>query len=372
MYDIINLIKKEMYKDFKKDINKGTFEEFVSSKSKKELLSNISFSYAILGSEKEIDINTISKLSKKNLNQHYLNIYKDCIYSSFYIIGDLNIMQIKGILKELNNGYGVFNLDTSNYSIDFFLKMQIYGYANIKYDDSSSSIEIYFPKEIIIEIKKLLSDKNFMKEVNKNCKIYNNLVNLIDVYGIVKENDLFEIYNKTFKPLNKDVLKVVIYTMSLPDNNIEIINNKDTTYFSSSSISEYSNAIDFYNSIDSTIDYRLFKEQEILEITECFFMYELKSFPPLIDEIIKITNNNDDDYLNEIKVNIIDDYFFSYRIDQRTAKLNYNKNISNFYDVTDLIHKISIHGKLNTLSKDFPLYIYRGYTKKEYDKLKAK
>ena len=98
------------------------------------------------------------------------------------------------------------------------------------YDKKKDLIIINIQKNIGAIINKILKSKSFIKEHKNILNFEKNIEAMLDVYGTIEEDSLYNIYTKVFEDIDKKVFNK--YLINLKECPLGIVSLNDTNYIS--------------------------------------------------------------------------------------------------------------------------------------------
>lgn len=367
MDELRDAIINEIFKDFKDDIIQNeSLEHFLNSFTHKKLLDVIKLS-SIVNDDKVLLSKSLSLgTTKKNKTVEYMvENYEEIYNSMLKIFNDDFYFLMKKYIKECSNGYLKLYLYDMEYSLGFIMKIREFKIGKV--NCNKNEIDIYIPKEILKIISNIINDKSIMKKIKRNTKIRYNIDSLISTYGVLKLEKLHEIYGNTFLNISIEEMLNIIMLSVIINSEVNILEYDEEYYIYSSSFEDEDSALDFYESLDDKIDYKMFSKKDLNALSEGDYYCKSSSYVDLMDFLYDMFNFEEDG-IEEFERLYILDYMFSFRIDEQEAKTKLNNNlIKKILDI-DLVDRAIILKKVNNVAKDYPLYKYKGYSKNEIEK----
>lgn len=339
-----------------KIIKDENLNSFLKKYTKKELLRGMVFYYE--SNNKLSEILLLNMNQKKEVIEYYEN-NQELIYSGLFECMNKEYYQF--FHKLINNkGYLKQNINNLHISIGFILFLHQNLLAAINFHKKDETVEIYVPMDILKVLSKIIKNKKIKLNNKKNNDLRDNLNALLDTYGLIELDSLYNIYNKKFGSITEDELLSKIRLFSLLDENIQLYGDTNLFLVCNISFDGEDDAFSFYYEREDG-DYKIFDNKE-----DYFFVSEggyLNRFEET-DKIVDILDAYGiDEETEEYFVNfIVLDYISTNQRDNEIANQNLMHNLNKSFEVLNITDKIIIKKLIEKLSNKFPSWYYRGYS----------
>lgn len=365
MNDIKQIIREMYCENFKDKIDENiSYKDYFNSFTKKKIEGLIK-AYSIFDNNKAFPELIILSVQKKNaaLNYFIENIKK--IYTSILKSLDNTLLKQLSIYVK-NNKKNVIEIKLENlqYSLKFINFLNNNCIAKVKYLKKEKKLFIYTPIELKNVIKDILKDNTITRISKENSIINKRLYNLLSTYGVIPLKDLIKIYNKIYDKIDQQTMfnKIFIYRINMDDINIALYEDGYLIY--NDSFENEDDAFSFFYSLPQSIDYKLYKKEEYEEIGDGIFHQSLKSFDELYNYLYDNLQMNQNDII-EFDDNFILDYMYSYQVDSELAKKNLNSKLNKNFKDMEFDDKIFLSRAILSLAKNYPNFVYKGYSYNE-------
>lgn len=302
--NIQEMISNEILTQFKDKINKNeSIDDYYNSFTKKQLLYLIS-PYCINKNIGEFLL--LKTKQKKEIIKYILNNLKDVYKYALLNLTEKSSNAVKNILTKNDCNETMINYLICHNALLFKLN-----YTN-------NCLDSYIPLDLSVIIINLLSESSIKEAIKRNTKIMNNFELLLNVYGILEINDYIDINNKVFKEkINIDDIFNIILMAHTNERDLSIMDYEDTKLIYKEFLDEEDKFYEFYQSLDDSLDYKIYTAKEYEDIYNFKYFYQLKEYKDIINYMNKEYYIDDEEYLKEF---FIDDTIY-YLMDSK-EKLN--------------------------------------------------
>lgn len=354
-----NELLKVFLNNIKSAYREENYKEFVSNMDEETIRRILMISFTMNNDNNKFEI--ASKSFRKKLEKELLkNTYE--VYSNLFLYTNNFIFELK---KLLDNNIYMIKIADFDYSIDFLQKIILFGIGYIKC--KKDIISIFIPNEEKEILKSIVNNKKLIKNVENNNIIIHNVNNLLSVYGIIEYSKLNELYGKIYKKSISNLLEIITKN-SVVEEEINFYKDKDHyIIYNEPAFKDLKHAREFYNSLDSAIDYKLYKKHEYEEIGECTYHFEFEEFNSLY-AFLSIKFNMSEDDIFEFDEVFVSDYIYSYQVDHEQAISNLENNLFKIFGKLDNRSKKIIMSSILNIARKYPDFKYKGNTYYDIEK----
>lgn len=361
MYNDIIIMMLEHYND--KIVDKEEIINYLNSFSKEELIVQSGIALACSGDDNFDDIIDLKKKNKQDIIDFIMKNL-DVLYSRLFKYVDVEYFNFfKKIIK--NNGYMKIDINNLCFSVSFIMFIRRFLIAKINYDSKNESVEIYMPKEILDSVKKVVNDKKYVKVVRDNSKIIYNIICLIDTYGLIDYDSLYDIYKMEFGDIDVHQLFELIFCYSLLNEGINVYSRDGIVLVCGCNFGIEDEAFDYYNSLGKG-EYKVFKKEEYYAIWNKEYIDTIYEYYDLVDYLIDNYEMSEEDIEN-FKNYVLSDYLYSCMEDMKISKKNLMYKLDELFAGITIIEKSKISKLCENVYYNYPDWRCRGYSKKEYE-----
>ena len=320
MFDVIDTLFEELYKDLNDKINKDESIKDYFLTMKDDEIKKLSY---LVSEELEEDIDIENK--KENLVN--------------YIIDNLDAL-VKGILKYCDDStfdkftklpnYIEYNTEEEIlYIIDLFF-LNVFHIAKTNYNKKKDTITVFIHKEVKDLLNKYTKDKE-IKKINKTYnKIYDTIEYILDTYGVISLDILEEIINRNYPNFsNYDILNILLLK-SIADEGLNLYMYEDNLILiGNAEFYDKDFARKFYDKVDN---YKVYNKDMYESVYSFKYISNTKGYNKLIKylfEELNIIITRDIEF-NE---NIVRDYLYQAQTSIKTADEYYYNKIDCIYEI---------------------------------------
>lgn len=208
-------------------------------------------------------------------------------------------------------------------------------------------------QDVLKDIKEVLKDKTIINHISKWDKTYRLVNGIIIAYGAV-ERKYFDILISKLK--NKDNIYPMLEVYYKRDYSLEdsIVSNKLTNQ---KRINKYL----------KDINYKDFKMKDFVEMGSSVYHHNIKSYKTFI-RVLKRNYIFSKEDIAFVDNNIVIPYLYNSLNEEKIANKNLEDTIINLFEFKGDKLKQKILTSVKLIREDFPLWEYRGFSKKEVNK----
>ena len=178
---------------------------------------------------------------------------------------------------------------------------------------------------------------------------------MLDVYGTIEEDSLYNIYTKVFEDIDKKVFNKYLMNLNLKEGPLGIVRLNDTNYISILGSDE--DEIEVYLN-NQTEDYKIYPKEFYTNVANRDYLKSLKSYENLYDYLLKYydLDLNEEEDIFEL---IICDYLYQVQESKFKAKEAVIKNLDKYFNINSK-QKNEIINYLNRIYYDYPKWRKKG------------
>ena len=223
------------------------------------------------------------------------------------------------------------------------------------YDKKKDLIIINIQKNIGVIINKILKSKSFIKEHKNILNFEKNIEAMLDVYGIIEEDSLYNIYTKVFEDIDKKEFNKYLINLNLKECPLCIVSLNDTNYISILG-SDEDEAEEYLN--NQTEDYKIYPKEFYINVVNRDYLKSLKFYENLYEYLLKYydLDLNEEGKIFEL---IICDYLYQVQESKSKAKEAILKNLDKYFNINSK-QKNEIINYLNRIYYDYPKWRKKG------------
>ena len=353
MIELEQIIKEELLGVNNKKIKEENLKEYLTSLKKEELIKMaISQTFIDKNYFDLYKVNNLKNKAKKEIID-YITEKLDKILESFIkIIKTEEIEQLENVIK--NNGKKIL-FDDLKVSIRFILLLKNFSLAKVEYNNKEDSLKIFMPKEFVDIFNNCFKNKKLLELNNYNNKVYNYVRDVINTYGIVTLDKLYELFESQMFKIDKKDLKHIIEIVTIYEEE-HIYEYNGETLLCSVEFGDEDYALYFYDS--QKMDYKRYSKEDYKNISSFKYVEKLKAYKKFVNYLCRNYGGISEDleYINDF---IVYDYFASAQTSIETADYNFRANIVKILEVNN--GEIEELLKLmKNIFKEYPKWIKRG------------
>lgn len=355
MYNNIAKMMLEQYKD--KIVVEESLQDYLKSFTKDELIIKLGI---CCGCDNYKSLGEILLLQTKKKEEIVRYIIKniDSLYVGLFHYVDARFFNFfKNLIN--NNGYMKICLDDFKWSISFIMFIRRVGIAKICYISKSREVEVYIPKEILLSIKSLVNNRGIIKKNQKNSDIIYNVECMIDTYGLIDFDSLYNIYNEVFSKIDKEVLLSIISSYSLFSEGINIFDGDNLKLICGVNFVDEDDAFSYYYSTEG--DYKVFTKDEYYAISDKSYILKIDDYYELMDFLSETFEMDEDDLNSFVKI-ILVDYLYSCMEDDRVSKSNLMSKLDDMFEGIIINDKVKIGKLCKNIYLNYPNWGQKGYS----------
>lgn len=353
MIELERIIKEELLGCNNKKIKEETLNEYLGSLKSKELLRMAIFPAFI-----DDDFSVFAKVERLNNKPKkdiidYVTKNLDRILESYIkIIRTNEINQLKIVIKNTDKKIIFGDLPIS---IHFLLFLKNSFMAKVEYNNKDDSFRVFMPEEFITIFNNCFENKELLKLNKFNNNVYNYVENVINTYGVITIDKLYELFEKQMFKISESKLRHIITIFTVyEDENVYEYDGKAILY--SSSFESNDDALTFYNS--QKMDYKKYSKEDYKNIANFQYTEKLKSYKKFINYLYR--NYCDiSEILDYIKNFIIYDYLASAQLSIEEADNNFRTNIIKILEA-DNKEVEELLRLMKNIFNEYPKWIKRG------------
>lgn len=337
-------------------IKDENLNSYLNQYTKKDLLRGMIFYCE--SNDKLADIFLLNMKQKKEVIEYYEKS-QELVYSGLFEYMNKEYYQF--FRKLINNkGYLILNINNIHISIGFILFLHQNLLAAVNFHKRDETIEIYIPKDILKVLSKVIKKKEIKLNNKKNNDLRGNLNALLDTYGLIELDSLYNIYNNKFGSITKNELLSKIRLFGLLDENIQLYGDARLFLVCNISFDDEDDVFSFYYEREDG-NYKIFDNKEdYYYISEGGYINKFKETDKIVD--ILDTYGLDEETEEYFVDFIVLDYISTNQRDKELANKNLMHNLNNSFKFLNITDKIRIKKLIEKLSNEYPSWYYRGYS----------
>jgi len=205
---------------------------------------------------------------------------------------------------------------------------------------------LVIPNDLLTDIKDIIKQKEVLKEIKHNDKLYKTANGMIIAYGVVDIKKFTSIVGENNLPkleyyYHKDY---IIETKQVISN--KLTNKKKISkYFKDKKYKEFSNK-DFINMANCTYHHGIKAYKKFIKMLKSHYVFK----------------NSDIEFVDS---NVVIPYLYNSINEEEIASKKLEETIISLFEFKGDKLKIKILEEIKKIRNDFPLWEYRGYTKNE-------
>ena len=340
-------------------IKDDNLNSYLNKYTKKELLRSMIFYHE--SNNKLADIFLLDMKKKKEVIEYYVN-NQELIYSGLFEYMNKEYYQFFHKLVN-KKGYVILNINDLDISIGFILFLHQNLLAAINFHKKEETIEIYIPIDILKVLSKIIKKKEIKLNNKNNNDLRNNINALLDTYGLIELDVLYNIYNKKFGNITKKELLSKIRLFGLLDENIQLYGEANLFLVCNISFDDEDDAFCFYYKREDG-EYKIFDNKEdYYYISQGGYINKFEEIDKIVDilDTYGIDEETEDYFIDFILL----DYISTNQRDNELADKNLMHNLNNSFKFLNITDKIILKKLIEKLSNEFPSWYYRGYSVNE-------
>ncbi len=350
---LITSILKEENQKIKKE---ESLEEYLKS-FKNESLTRMCI-FKVFENEDFGDMYKVYNLNHKS-KKFIINYIKpniDKIWESFFQTIPINRVDlIKRIVD--NDGLLEYTLEDFDGDLLSIMMFKNYALAKVEYNEKKEIIKLFMPKEFCDSIKLSLKNKKIMELNKRNNEIYDYTEGLLEAYGIIEIDDLYDMIAKDYK-MNMQEFNKILESKSMIDECMYIYYDDDSyqKIICNIEFSEEEEAWEFFKKIKGT--YKHFTKKEMEKLKDKSYINDLKSYQKLTKYLESHFEGfkEMDDLINTM---LIIEYVTFAQLDEKESEESFLQNISEFFEANEKDKK-EILNLMKEIYKECPKWKKRG------------
>ena len=316
----------------------GEYEDYLKKMSKEKLLGIVT------------DYNKFSTIyGKESINVNKKDKKED-------------VIKVIGEIKEDYFKYLVMSLDLEDFAV---LKQLVTKKVNNDYLNAfKNCIEYFIAKAIVFQendlmlawdtkdmLKKIIKDKEVVKEIKKSNRLYKLVDGIIVAYGVVSRKYFDMIMDKEEE--KEQIIEKLdnYYKKEYVIDNKKIMSNKLSN----------KKRINSYVKNDK---YKMFTNKEFIEMGNNNYHHGIKCYKRFIKMLKNnyVFRNSDIEYVDK---NIVIPYLYNSLNEEEIAKKNLEDTVTKLFEFKGDKLKQKMLEEIMKIRDEFPLWEYRGFTKLE-------
>lgn len=349
-------IREMIFNDIMRNYNKkykeyNTLEEYLNSYTRDDLY-RLAVRYGLINGGNKLGEAIAANTSTKNkMLKYVVDNIEELIKSVLLPIEDNNIEILNKILENKNT----LVIEDRRLPLTLIINLGNTPIIHVYYDKKSDSITINIQKDIAVIINKTLKSKPFIKEHHDLLNFEKNIEMLLEVYGIIEEDTLYDIYTKVLDNIERKVFDKYLMYIVLKDCPIdrEIVN--DTSYISKLDLEDYE-IEDYLTSREG--EYEIYPKDFYENVENRTYLKSLKSYENLCDFFQKYYDFdlNEEDDIFEL---IVCDYLYQIQESKVMARNAILTNLDQYFNINSK-QKNEIINYLNKIYYDYPKWRKKG------------
>lgn len=344
-------LEEEMISEYNQKIEKDeSLDSYLNSFHTDDLFKLYLFYAFERGKYDEVE--KIEKYSKKKLVTCIKKDLEDIVCSVVRILDDEKNKEIKELFKDTN----YIEVKPFRERFDLFLPMFLRNYSLAKMSYDKGILCIFIQEEIAQVLRRTLDDQEIISSNIETNKIYNFIIGIVNAYGIIPIDKVYEILIDNDFKLTFNELTYILECKMLVDERVHIHHSKDDGKILVCGIEfdEENLALDFYSKMQG--NYKKFTKKEYEMFYNDTYIETLNSYKELVKYL---EYNYDIEDISVIKDLLILDYVEVSQLDSLKANNNLEEHIKEFFEVDKLQLGI-ISSMIKNVYAEYPKWSKKG------------
>lgn len=352
--EVNNAIVHGILEERNQKIKKGeTLEQYLKSFQNDDLTRMCVFKTFMSGNlEDIIKIHDLAHKSKKTI----LNFIELSFHEVWGSILRIVSKEMFDFYKELVASNGILEISFSSKKLSLLqiMIMKNFALTKVEYNQSKEIIKFFIPEEFKREIEKGIKDTNILEENNRNNAIYDMVIGLLEAYGVMDFEKMYERIEKEYLISYSD-FDQIMGAKALIDEIIQIHYVDANLKLISSIEFDEEEALELFKKQKGT--YKKFTKKEIESLQNGTYVKKLKSYKNFIHYL----KENFEDFSNNEIIDslLIMDYITIAQTDVKEAKENFLCNVEDFFEV-DQKEKEEMLTFIQAIFDEYPKWKKRG------------
>lgn len=349
-------IREMIFNDIMQNYNKkykeyNTLEEYLNSYTRDDLY-RLAVRYGLINGGTTLGEAIAANTSTKNkMLKYVIDNIEELIKSMLLPVEDNNIEILNKVLENKNT----LVIEDRRLPLTLIINLGNTPIIHVYYDKKNDLITINIQKDIAAIINKTLKSKSFIKEHQDLLNFEKNIEMLLEVYGIIEEDTLYDIYTKVLNNTERKVFDKYLMYIALKDCPIdrEIVNN--ISYISKLDLEDYE-IEDYLASREG--EYQIYPKDFYEKVENRTYLKSLKSYENLCDFFQKYYNFdlNEEEDIFEL---IVCDYLYQIQESKAVAREAILTNLDQYFNINSK-QKNEIINYLNKIYYDYPKWRKKG------------
>lgn len=349
-------IREMIFNDIMQNYNKkykeyNTLEEYLNSYTRDDLY-RLAVRYGLINGGNTLGEAIAANTSTKNkMLKYVIDNIEELIKSMLLPVEDNNIEILNKVLENKNT----LVIEDRRLPLTLIINLGNTPIIHVYYDKKNDLITINIQKDIAAIINKTLKSKSFIKEHQDLLSFEKNIEMLLEVYGIIEEDTLYDIYTKVLDNIERKVFDKYLMYITIKDCPIdrEIVNN--ISYISKLDLEDYE-IEDYLASREG--EYEIYPKDFYEKVENRTYLKSLKSYENLCDFFQKYYNFdlNEEEDIFEL---IVCDYLYQIQESKAVAREAILTNLDQYFNINSK-QKNEIINYLNKIYYDYPKWRKKG------------
>lgn len=350
--DFREIIFNDIMQNYNKKYKEyNTLEEYLNSYTRDDLY-RLAVRYGIINGDNKLGEVIIANTSTKSkMLKYVVDNIEEIIKSVLLPIGDNNIEILNKVLENKNT----LVIEDRSLPLTLILNLGDTPVIHVHYDKKKDLITINIQKDIALIINKILKNKAFIKGHHDLLDFEKNIEMLLEVYGLIEEDLLYDIYTKVFENIERKIFDKYLMYITLKDCPLDRKHFNNINYISKLDLEDYE--IEDYIS-NREGEYEIYSKDFYENVENRTYLKGLKSYENLCDFFQKYYDFdlNEEDDIFEL---IVCDYLYQMQESKVIARKAIITNLDQYFNINSK-RKNEIINYLNKIYYDYPKWRKKG------------
>ena len=345
-----------IYNDIMQNYNKkykeyNTLEEHLNSYTRDDLY-RVAVRYGLIKGDNTLEEAMIANTStKKEMLKYVIDNIEEIIKSELLPLDDNNIKTINKVLENKNT----LVIEDRRLPLTLIINLGNTPIIHVYYDKKNDLITINIQRDMALIINKILKSKSFTKEHQDLLNFEKNIDMLLEVYGIIEEDNLYDIYTKVFENIERKKFNKYLEYLALKGCPIDKEYFNNTNYISKLEFDDYE-LEDYIANREG--EYKIYLKEFYEKVENRDYLKSLKSYENLYDFFQKYYDFdlNEEEEIFEL---IVCDYLYQMQESTVAAKEAILINLDQYFNINNE-QKNEIINYLNKIYYDYPKWQKKG------------
>lgn len=336
-------------------VKKETLEEFLKSYTVDKLVHMAMTAEIGYNNYDELErIYSYRNKAKKEILGYIKDNLEKIVTEIILCIKPIVLEDLQEILKHQEEfDYNYIEQDISFATI---MNLKNFNLAKFEYIKKDNRLKIYIPKEIRELLTVILNDKAFLAKKHSYDESYQYLDGILDAYGIISYDKLYDIYTSQIGTIDKTELLNIINLQSYLDEHVVIHIYPEGYLICNAEFYDYDYAISFYENQRGS--YKKFSKGDYAALADATYVEKLSNYKKFV-AYLKENFYGIEDGIEDVKHLIVLDYIYQIQTDNVNAEDTSIDHIRDTFGLS-IAEATKLHKMVKDIYKEYPKWRKKG------------